>query len=65
MEINDTEKTMTPYELADYFRISSRTVYRMVQKREIPFIKIRGRVRFRDEDIEQYLKSARVEVMKK
>lgn len=54
---------MTPDELAEYLRISPRTIYRMVQKRELPFIKIRGRVRFQQEDIEKYLESVRVEAI--
>ncbi len=65
METNETTKTMTPDELAEYLNICTRTIYRMVQKREIPFIKVRGRVRFREKDIEKYLEGVRVEAIGK
>ncbi len=64
MEMDDITKTMTPDELAEYFCISPRTVYRMIQKRELPFIKIRNRVRFRPEDVENFIENARVEAIK-
>ncbi|MDR3559268.1 MAG: helix-turn-helix domain-containing protein [Candidatus Pacebacteria bacterium] len=48
---------MNPKELAEYFSISKRTVYRLVQSRQIPFCKIQGQIRFRAEDMEKFLKS--------
>jgi len=61
--LTSTVKTMTPEELAAYFSISKRTVYRLVEKRQIPFCKIRGRIRFRPEDIETFLGSTRIEAI--
>ena len=63
--LTSTEKTMKPEELAAYFSISMRTVYRLVEKRQIPFCKIRGRIRFRSEDVETFLGSTRIEVIGK
>jgi excisionase family DNA binding protein len=57
-----TEDTMKPEELAEYFRISKRTVYRLVKRRQIPFCMISGRIRFSPEDIETFLRNSRVEM---
>ena len=51
----------TPEELAVFLAISKATVYRLVGKRQLPFHKIGGVLRFKREDIEEYLESGRVE----
>jgi len=56
-----TNHFLTLHELAKELRISRNTVYRMVEKRELAFHKVRGALRFRREDVETYLKQTRVE----
>ena len=51
----------TPEELAVFLAISKATVYRLVGKRQLPFHKIGGVLRFKRDDIEKYLESGRVE----
>lgn len=55
------ENLMRPEELAELLNISKTGVYRMVNARVIPFFKIKGCLRFEKSDIEEYLKSNRVE----
>jgi excisionase family DNA binding protein len=66
MEIGSNAKNgikafFTPDELAEFLAISKVTVYRLVGKRQLPFHKIGGVLRFKKEDIERYLESGRVE----
>lgn len=56
-----TNELITLPELAEILRISKNTAYRMVEKRELAFYKVRGTLRFRKSDVEAYLKQARVE----
>ena len=51
----------TPEELAEFLAISRATVYRLVGKRQLPFHKIGGVLRFKKADIEAYLETGRVE----
>ena len=48
-------------ELADYWKISKPTVYRLVEKRSIPFHKIGGSLRFSKADIDSYMQQNRIE----
>ena len=50
----------TPDELAEFLAISKPTIYRLVGKRQIPFIKIGGVLRFKKADIEAYLDDRRI-----
>lgn len=52
---------LTPDELAKFLSISKTTVYRLIEKRQIPFTKVGGGIRFRMEDITTYLDQNRVE----
>ena len=61
---NRIKAFFTPEELADFLAISKATVYRLVGKRQLPFHKIGGVLRFRKEDIERYLDTGRVEPIK-
>ncbi|MFZ0931742.1 MAG: helix-turn-helix domain-containing protein [Syntrophobacteraceae bacterium] len=54
----------TPDELAEYLAISKATVYRLVNKRQLPFNKVGGMLRFRKDDIERYLEAGRIEPIK-
>lgn len=64
MDINITTNTMTTDELAQFFNISKRSVFRLIEKRQITFIKVCGRIRFRTEDIEKFIDRNRVETAK-
>ena len=65
MEIGENEENIkaffTPEELAEFLAISRATVYRLVGKRQLPFHKIGGVLRFKKADIEEYLETGRVE----
>lgn len=52
---------LTPDDMATLFSISRKTVYRLVDRRLVPFHKIGGVLRFRKEDIEEYLNSTRID----
>jgi len=52
-------------DLCEMFGVSDSTLQRMRDDRQIPFYKIRGRIKFRKEDVEEYLNKNRVEVIKK
>jgi len=61
---NTIPKLLTPDELAEFLQISKTSVYRMVDKRLIPFYKIKGNLRFEIGDVLDYLKSSRIEPVK-
>jgi len=61
---NTIPKLLTPDELAEFLQISKTSVYRMVDKRLIPFYKIKGNLRFERDDVLDYLKSSRIEPVK-
>lgn len=52
---------LTPDDMATLFSISRKTVYRLVDRRLVPFHKIGGVLRFRKEDIEEYLNTTRID----
>jgi excisionase family DNA binding protein len=49
------ERLMTPDEVAEKLRISTKTVYAMVTSNELPPHKIRGSLRFDSADIDDYI----------
>lgn len=49
------DKLMTAEELAQYLNLSKAAVYAMVCRRQISFLKIGRRVRFRESEIEAWL----------
>jgi excisionase family DNA binding protein len=51
---------LTPEDLAVLLAVSKTTIYRLVVRRQIPFYKIGGSLRFRQEDIERFLESGRI-----
>jgi excisionase family DNA binding protein len=55
-----TKPFYTPDELADLLAVSKATVYRLVCKRQLPFHKIGGVLRFKREDIEEFLETQRI-----
>ena len=44
--------------------LSTATVYRLVNKRQIPFNKIGGSLRFRKTDVDKFLDAERIEPIK-
>lgn len=58
---NPIPNLITPDELADLLRISKVGVYRLVEKRLIPFYRVRGSLRFDKKDVMAYLADQRVE----
>jgi excisionase family DNA binding protein len=46
-------EVMTLDEVAAYLKITSRTIYRMLEEGQIPAFKIRGAWRFRKDEIEK------------
>jgi excisionase family DNA binding protein len=55
------EKLLTIDELAQAFRVSTRTIYRMMDDGELPFaIKIKGSWRFKESDVIAWLENHKV-----
>ncbi len=52
---------LTIDELAGLLKISKTTAYRLIDKRLIPFYKVKGGIRFDRKDIMDYLRQNRVE----
>lgn len=50
--------------MAAFLAISKATVYRLVGKRQLPFHKIGGVLRFKKADIEKYFENGRVDPIK-
>lgn len=52
---NRINKMMTLPELAELLRVSPTTIYRMTEGRKIRFYKIKGSIRFREDDVVDYM----------
>lgn len=52
---------ITPGELQEMLRISKTGVYRLVDRRALPFYKVRGALRFDRQDVLDFLQNNRVE----
>jgi excisionase family DNA binding protein len=48
-------------DVAAWLDISTTSVYRLAERREIPFYRLRGALRFAKEDVERFLARQRVE----
>lgn len=55
-EIMNTEET------ANYLKISMPTLYKMIQRNEIPYVRLGSRILFRKNTIDAFLKSKEVNV---
>jgi len=64
MNSGSTDNLITPKELAQSFKLSLASVYRLVEKRALPFYKIGGNLRFSIADIEKYKSNVRIEPIK-
>jgi excisionase family DNA binding protein len=58
-----TYKMLNPDQVAEMLNISKTTLYRLAGKRQIPFHKIGGVLRFSEKDVSEYLEKCRTEVM--
>lgn len=47
----------TSYSLAEYLKVSPRTIQREVARGRLPFVMVGGRRRYRRSDVEGYLRS--------
>ena len=52
---------ITPDELADMLKISKVGIYRLVEKRLIPFYKVMGSLRFNKKDVMNFLEENRID----
>lgn len=50
------KKTYTVNEIAQYLNVSTDSIYTMVREKQIPHVRIRRRIIFLDEVVEQWLK---------
>jgi len=62
---SSVKKLITPEDLMKLLNISKSSVYRLVDKRSIPFYKIGGNLRFSIDDIEGYLNTVKIEPIEK
>lgn len=60
-EFNKDLKLYSIKELSKIFNISKPTIYRIIESRKIPFYKVKGSIRFTENDVLKYLKDNRVE----
>ena len=60
-QLKTIEPLMTVKALGTYLGISPSAVYRMVERRDIPFYRLRSGLRFSKSDVERYLKSCQIE----
>ena len=49
------DNLFTTEDLVRLLRVSPRTIHRERNERKLKFIKIRGRIRYREEDVREYL----------
>lgn len=59
------KKFLKPNEMASLLSTSRLSIYRLIQKRQIPFYKIGGNLRLKKEDIINYLEKSHFESMTK
>jgi excisionase family DNA binding protein len=60
-DLNTLPTMLTPDELAQFLRISKTGVYRLVEKRVIPFYRVSGSLRFSKSDVVSFLSGNRIE----
>ncbi len=49
------EKLLTVDDLASYLQVSTKTVYRMLRRSQLPSIRVKGLWRFRKQTIDEWL----------
>ena len=58
---NTISKLYNIDQIAEILNVSKITVYRLVETRMIPFYKIKGCIRFTENDVLEYLDKVRIE----
>ena len=58
---NTKTELLTPPQLARRLNICKAGVYRLIEKRQIPFHKVMGSIRFDESDVLAYLQQNRIE----
>jgi len=53
------EKLLTVEDLAAYLQVSTKTVYRMIRRSQLPCYRLGNRWRFRKEEVDKWLESER------
>ncbi len=53
-----TDGLLTLPEAADYLRLAKQTIYNMVNREEIPYLKAGRQLRFRKSDLDTWLESS-------
>lgn len=61
----ETNEIMTLDEVATYLKVTTRTIYRMLEENQIPAFKIRSAWRFRKDEIEKITKQSGTEKVKR
>ncbi len=51
---------LSPDQLAKLLKLSKATVYRLIEKRALPFYKIGGSLRFKQNEIMEYVEKCRI-----
>ncbi|HKK54303.1 MAG TPA: helix-turn-helix domain-containing protein [Patescibacteria group bacterium] len=60
-DFNTIQKLYNIDELSDLLSVSKITIYRLVESRSISFYKIKGCIRFSENDVLEYLDKNRIE----
>jgi excisionase family DNA binding protein len=58
-----TEKLLTVQEICELLKVPKTYIYWLTHKRQIPFIKMMGHLRFRQSDIDAWLESKEVRIV--
>lgn len=58
------DRLKTLKEIAEYLNVDEQTIYRMVRKKDIPGVKVRGNWRFKQEEIDEWLKEKGTQVQR-
>jgi excisionase family DNA binding protein len=58
---NRPERLITVADLAETLKVSTKTVYRLVESRKLPHYRLAGGLRFRMADVNDYVDACRVE----
>ena len=56
------DRLLTTQEVCELLKVSKTYIYWLTHQRKIPYIKMQGHLRFRQSDIDEWLRSQKVEV---
>lgn len=59
--VSISDNLLTPKDLASMLRVSTASIYRLIEGRKIAFYKVGGSLRFTKEDVTKYLREVRIE----